>query len=233
MNMARSMIEINNVSKVYQMGDTEVRALDGVDISIAEHEFVSIIGPSGSGKSTLMNVIGCLDVPTSGQYFLDGEEVSGFSENKLAQVRSRKIGFVFQQFNLLAKLSALENVELPLVYQGVGIRTRRERAMEALSRVGLSDRCHHKPSELSGGQQQRVAIARALVSDPPLILADEPTGNLDTHSGQEILDILKDLHRRGNTIVIITHDMDVAQATERMIHIRDGKIIGDEGVKSA
>ena len=231
--MARSMIEIKDVTKVYQMGETEVRALDGVDISINEHEFVSIIGPSGSGKSTLMHVIGCLDVPTAGRYFLDGEEVSDLSENKLAQIRSLKIGFVFQQFNLLSKLSAMENVELPLVYQGVGIRERRERALDALTRVGLGDRSHHKPSELSGGQQQRVAIARALVSNPPLILADEPTGNLDTHSGEEILDMLTDLHKKGNTIVVITHDMEVAEATERMIHIRDGKITGDEEVMSA
>ena len=231
--MARSMIEIKDVTKVYQMGENEVHALDGVDISINEHEFVSIIGPSGSGKSTLMHVIGCLDIPTTGRYFLDGEEVSDLSENKLAQIRSRKIGFVFQQFNLLSKLSAVENVELPLIYQGVGIRERRERAMDALARVGLGERSHHKPSELSGGQQQRVAIARALVSNPPLILADEPTGNLDTHSGEEILGMLTDLHRRGNTIVVITHDMEVAEATERMIHIRDGKIIGDEEVKSA
>ena len=231
--MARSMIEIKDVTKVYQMGETEVRALDGIDISITEHEFVSIIGPSGSGKSTLMHVIGCLDIPTTGRYYLDGEEVSQLTENKLAQIRSRKIGFVFQQFNLLSKLSALENVELPLIYQGVGVRERRERALRALDQVGLSERSHHRPSELSGGQQQRVAIARALVSDPPLILADEPTGNLDTHSGQEILDMLTDLHQKGNTIVVITHDMEVAEATERMIHIRDGKITGDEEVMSA
>jgi len=231
--MARSMIEIKDVTKIYQMGETEVRALDGVDISIKEHEFVSIIGPSGSGKSTLMHVIGCLDVPTTGQYCLDGEEVSDLSENKLAQIRSRKIGFVFQQFNLLSKLSAVENVELPLIYQGVGVRERRERAIDALTRVGLGERCYHKPSELSGGQQQRVAIARALVSNPPLILADEPTGNLDTHSGEEILEMLTDLHEKGNTIVVITHDMEVAEATERMIHIRDGKITGDEEVMSA
>ena len=231
--MARSMIEIKDVTKVYQMGETEVRALDGVDISITEHEFVSIIGPSGSGKSTLMHVIGCLDVPTAGQYFLDGEEVSHLTENKLAQIRSRKIGFVFQQFNLLSRLSSLENVELPLIYQGVGVRERRERAMDALTRVGLGERSHHKPSELSGGQQQRVAIARALVSDPPLILADEPTGNLDTHSGEEILSMLTELHSKGNTIVMITHDMEVAEATARMIHIRDGKITGDEEVMSA
>lgn len=231
--MARSMIEIKDVTKVYQMGDNEVHALDGVNISISEHEFVSIIGPSGSGKSTLMNVIGCLDVVTSGQYYLDGEEVSDLTENKLAQIRSRKIGFVFQQFNLLSKLSAVENVELPLIYQGTGIRERRERAMDALTRVGLGERCYHKPSELSGGQQQRVAVARALVSNPPLILADEPTGNLDTHSGEEILQMLTDLHGRGNTIVVITHDMEVAEATKRMIHIRDGKITGDEEVMSA
>ena len=231
--MARSMIEIKDATKVYQMGDTEVRALDGVGISITEHEFVSIIGPSGSGKSTLMHVIGCLDVPTTGQYYLDGEEVSDLTENKLAQIRSRKIGFVFQQFNLLSKLSAVENVELPLIYQGVGVRERRERSIDALTRVGLGERCYHKPNELSGGQQQRVAIARALVSNPPLILADEPTGNLDTHSGEEILQMLNDLHRKGNTIVVITHDMEVAQAAERMIHIRDGKITGDEEVMSA
>jgi putative ABC transport system ATP-binding protein len=231
--MGRGMIEIKGVSKVYQMGVNEVKALDRVDIDIAEREFVSIIGPSGSGKSTLMHVIGCLDVPTEGRYRLDGEEVSELSDNKLAQIRSRKIGFVFQQFNLLTKLSALENVELPLIYQGTGLRERRDRAMLALTRVGLGDRSHHRPSELSGGQQQRVAIARALVADPPLILADEPTGNLDTHSGEEILAILKSLHEKGNTIVVITHDMEVAQATERMIHIRDGRITGDEEVQSA
>lgn len=231
--MGRGMIEIKGVSKIYQMGVNEVKALDRVDIDIAEREFVSIIGPSGSGKSTLMHVIGCLDVPTEGRYRLDGEEVSELSDNKLAQIRSRKIGFVFQQFNLLTKLSALENVELPLIYQGAGLRERRDRAMLALTRVGLGDRSHHRPSELSGGQQQRVAIARALVADPPLILADEPTGNLDTHSGQEILELLKKLHDKGNTIVVITHDMEVAEATQRMIHIRDGRITGDEEVRSA
>lgn len=231
--MGKAMIEIQRMSKIYQMGETEVKALDGVDIQIREHEFVSIVGPSGSGKSTLMHLIGCLDVPTEGRYVLDGVEVSELSDSKLAKIRSRKIGFVFQQFNLLSKLSALENVELPLVYQGVGARERRERALQALSQVGLSDRSHHRPSELSGGQQQRVAIARALVSNPPLILADEPTGNLDTRSGQEILEILRSLHEKGNTIVVITHDMEVAQATQRMIHIRDGRIVGDEEVKSA
>lgn len=231
--MSKPMIEIKNAHKIYLMGDIEVRALDGVDIDIAEHEFVSIIGPSGSGKSTLMNLIGCLDVPTNGQYMLDGVEVSQMSEGQLAQIRSRKIGFVFQKFNLLAKLSSLENVELPLIYQGVSTKERRERAMHALSQVGLGERGHHRPNELSGGQQQRVAIARALVSNPPLILADEPTGNLDTHSGEEILEMFKELHEKGNTIVVITHDMEVAQSTQRMIHIRDGKIIGDEEVKTA
>lgn len=225
-----AMIQINNLSKVYKMGDNEVVALNNIHLHIKSHEFVAIIGPSGSGKSTLMNMIGCLDTPTTGDYILDGLEVSEASDDDLAEIRNQKIGFVFQGFNLLQKLNALENVELPLVYQGIKSRERHERCVEALRRVGLEDRIHHKPNQLSGGQQQRVAIARALVSHPPIILADEPTGNLDSKSGAEIMNTFKELHAQGNTVILITHDNQIAMQAKRMIRIQDGVIIEDREV---
>ena len=221
------MIKLENITKIYQMGDTEVRALDGVSIHIRPHEFVSIIGPSGSGKSTLMNMIGCLDVPTGGRYWIDGIEGSMMSDNQLADLRNKKIGFIFQQYNLLAKLTAYENVELPLIYRGIPTNEREELVTKARERVGLSDNMHHKPTELSGGQQQRVSVARALCANPSLILADEPTGALDSKSGVEIMQMLHDLHRDGNTVVIITHDLNIAKQAERIITIRDGKITSD------
>lgn len=221
------MIRIKDMYKIYKIGDIEVRALNGVSLNVSPKEFVSIIGPSGSGKSTLMNMIGCLDVATSGEYLLDGRSVEALSENELAAIRNEKIGFIFQGFNLLSKLTALENVELPLIYRGVDSARRRELAEEALFRVGLEERIHHKPKELSGGQQQRVAIARALSSKPPLILADEPTGNLDSKSGIEVMKMLKEIHAEGNTIVLITHDSDVARQAERVVRIADGQITSD------
>ena len=224
------MIRIKDMYKIYKIGDIEVRALNGVSLNVKPKEFVSIIGPSGSGKSTLMNMIGCLDVATSGEYLLDGRPVEDLSENELASIRNEKIGFIFQGFNLLSKLTALENVELPLIYRGVDSARRRELAEEALFRVGLEERMHHKPKELSGGQQQRVAIARALSSKPPLILADEPTGNLDSKSGIEVMKMLKEIHAEGNTIVLITHDSDVARQAERVVRIADGVITSDTTV---
>ena len=218
------MIKITNLSKIYKMGENEVRALDGINLNVKAHEFVSIIGPSGSGKSTLMNMIGCLDVPTEGEYILDGANIKEMSDNELATIRNDKIGFVFQGFNLLPKLTALENVELPLIYQNIMPKERHERAKKALEAVGLGERIHHKPTELSGGQQQRVAIARALITNPPLLLADEPTGNLDSKSGKEIMEIFKDLNAKGNTIVLITHDDDVARQAKRVVRIQDGKL---------
>jgi len=224
------MIEICNMSKIYRIGNVAVKALDNISLSIKQHEFVSIVGPSGSGKSTLMNMIGCLDVPTSGEYCLDGMEVSGLTDDQLAFIRNHKIGFVFQGFNLIQKLNALENVELPLIYQGIPTRERYERSMEALKLVGLEDRIHHRPAELSGGQQQRVAIARALVGNPQIILADEPTGNLDSKSGKDIINLLKELHLKGSTIVLITHDNDIAMMAERIVRIQDGQINDDRMV---
>lgn len=224
------MIRIEDMVKTYRMGSNEVKALNGVTLHIKPQEFVAIIGPSGSGKSTLMNMIGCLDTPSSGIYFLDGKEVSELKDDALADFRNKKIGFVFQSFNLLPKLNALENVELPLVYMGISSRKRHVMAMEALERVGLGDRVHHKPSELSGGQQQRVAIARALSSRPPLILADEPTGALDSKSGTEIMKMLDELHGEGKTIVLITHDQNVANRAHRIIRIHDGKVLEDSEV---
>ena len=218
------MIELRDVSKIYQIGDERVHALDHAFLHVYPHEFVSVIGPSGSGKSTLMNIIGCLDTADAGEYLLDGMPIEAYSENELARVRSRKIGFVFQSFNLIAKLSAEENVELPLIYQKVRKAERTRRVREALQRVGLENRAKHLPTELSGGQQQRVAIARALVTQPSLILADEPTGNLDSHTSREIMDMFRELHEQGNTIVLITHDNDIARQAKRIVHILDGKL---------
>ena len=222
------MIQISNMCKIYEMGENSIYALNNVSLHIYKHEFVAIVGPSGSGKSTLMNMLGCLDVPTTGNYVLDGHEVSKLNDSQLAEIRNKKIGFIFQGFNLLKTLTAIENVELPLIYQGIGHKERHRRSVEALELVGLGDRIHHTPNELSGGQQQRVAIARALVSDPPLILADEPTGNLDTKSGTEIMRTLHELHKKGNTIVLITHDNNVAAQAQRIIKIQDGMITEDK-----
>ena len=225
------MIEIENVSKIYKLGDTEVRALDGVSLKIEKGEMVAIMGPSGSGKSTLMAILGCLDVPTSGAYRLDGLNVDSLTDNQLAEVRNRKIGFVFQQFNLLARTSALDNVMLPLTYGGVRGRQRREQTEEALQKVGLGDRMHHRPNELSGGQQQRVAIARALVNNPAILLADEPTGALDSKTGAEIIGLFQRLHREfGQTVIYVTHDPFIARHTERVIRLADGLMVGDEKI---
>ena len=218
------MIDLKDISRVYQMGSEKVYALNKACLHIEPGEFVSIIGPSGSGKSTLMNIIGCLDTADSGTYLLDGIPIQDYSERALARVRNRKIGFVFQSFNLIPKLTAEENVELPLIYQGVPRGERRERVEAALARMELQRRAKHLPTELSGGQQQRVAIARALVTNPSLILADEPTGNLDSHTSEEIMEVFRELHSQGNTIVLITHDNDVARQAERIVHIRDGQL---------
>ena len=218
------MIVLRDVCKTYQVGDEIVRALDHASLTVQDGEFVSIIGPSGSGKSTMMNIIGCLDTADSGEYLLDDIPIEDYTENELAQIRSRKIGFVFQSFNLIPQLTAQENVELPLIYQRVRRSERRRRVVEALERVQLTGRKHHLPSELSGGQQQRVAIARAIAAHPSLILADEPTGNLDSHTGQDIMDIFHELHESGNTIVLITHDDAVARQAQRSIHILDGRV---------
>jgi putative ABC transport system ATP-binding protein len=248
--MNEHLIKVENLSKIYGMGAVAVRALDGVDLAIDEGEFVAIMGPSGSGKSTLMNILGCLDRPTEGRYWLGGEDVSELNKTQLARVRNRKIGFVFQSYNLLSRTSAFKNVMLPLLYNSNGpSRARPEQgrraqsrgpqrqsaaerealAMKALEAVGLADRAHHRPNELSGGEQQRVAIARALVNDPLIILADEPTGNLDTQSSQEIVDILRELHERGRTIVMITHEPDLAAQAQRIVHLRDGRVVDEEG----
>ncbi len=221
------LIEIRDMCKVYNPGENEVRALDHVDLRIDKNEFVAIIGQSGSGKSTLMNMLGCLDVPTSGEYILNGQDVSNLTDDDLSDIRNREIGFIFQGFNLIAGLTALENVELPLIYRGVGRKERLRLSRIALEKVGLKARIDHKPSEMSGGQQQRVAIARAIAQAPPVILADEPTGNLDSGSTGEIMEILKGLHAEGRTVILITHDNDIAARARRIIRIRDGKIVDD------
>ncbi|HOP74537.1 MAG TPA: ABC transporter ATP-binding protein [Bacillota bacterium] len=225
------MIKTEALYKIYQMGDTEVRALDGVSLTVSEGEMVAIMGPSGSGKSTFMNTLGCLDQPTSGSYQLDGEETSELSEKEKARLRNQKIGFVFQSFNLLPNLTALQNVELPLIYAGIPASKRQKIALEAMERLGLGHRIHHKPKELSGGQQQRVAIARALVNQPRLLLADEPTGNLDTKSSREIMAVFQELHRNGITIVLVTHEEDIAAFTERIVRFTDGKIVDDRWIE--
>jgi len=226
------LIDIKDVVKVYTLGEVEVRALDGVSLSIAAGEFVAIMGPSGSGKSTLMNLLGCLDRPTSGRYVLDGIDVSAMNSDSRAEVRNAKIGFVFQSFNLLARTSALENVELPLLYGHEGLLSgeRDKRARRALDRVGLSGREHHTPSQLSGGQQQRVAIARALITDPAILLADEPTGNLDTKTSEDVMSIFQELNDQGKTVLLITHESDIARFAKRNVALRDGKIVADEKV---
>lgn len=225
------LIELRNIYKIYQMGSTEVRANDGISLNIYRGEFVAIVGKSGSGKSILMNIIGALDVPTEGEYFLGGEDVSHMSDDQLAEIRNKTIGFIFQQYNLLPKDSLLENVELPLLYAGVPKEERRQRAMQALRRVGLEDKWKNRPKQLSGGQQQRVSIARALAGNPSLILADEPTGALDSRTSREVLDFLKELNQEGNTIVIITHDSSIALEAKRVVRIKDGKINFDGDVK--
>lgn len=222
-----ALIHIENMKKIYNPGENEVRALDGIDLDIEKGDLVAIVGHSGSGKSTLMNMLGCLDTPTSGKYVLDGQDVASLTDNQLADVRNKEIGFIFQGFNLISNLDAVGNVELPLVYRGVSKNERKQLAMEALKSVGLEDRMKHKPNEMSGGQQQRVAVARAVAAKPPIILADEPTGNLDTKSTQEIMEILKELHRSGRTVIIITHDEEIASQAHRVIRILDGRIEED------
>ncbi|SEP10579.1 ABC transporter ATP-binding protein [Paenibacillus sp. OV219] len=226
---AKPLIQIETLSKQYKMGGETVHALSDISLRINYGDFIAIIGPSGSGKSTLMNVIGCLDAPTEGKYWLDGEEVSRLRESRLAEIRNRKIGFIFQGFNLLNKLSALENVELPLIYRGVPAKQRKEQAIEALTKVGLGERVKHKPSELSGGQQQRVAIARALAGNPPILLADEPTGALDTRTGAEVMQLMKELNQQGHTIILITHDIEISKQAKRVVRIQDGQISEEGG----
>lgn len=221
------LVEIRDMCKIYNPGENEVRALDHVSLQISRNEFVAIIGQSGSGKSTLMNMLGCLDIPTSGTYILNGQDVSNLSDNELSDIRNKEIGFIFQGFNLIAGLTALENVELPLIYRGVGRRERIELSQIALDKVGLKSRMDHKPSEMSGGQQQRVAIARAIAQAPPVILADEPTGNLDSGSTKEIMEILRGLHQEGRTVILITHDNEIAAKAKRIIRIMDGRIVAD------
>ena len=225
------IIEIKDLIKDYKMGEISVRALRGINLQIKRNEFVSIMGPSGSGKSTLMNILGCLDTPSEGLFLFDGIDISSVDDDELSTIRNKKIGFIFQTFNLLPKINSLHNVELPLIYAGIEKEERHEIAKKALERVGLLDRMDHKPSELSGGQRQRVAIARALVNNPGIILADEPTGNLDSKTGEEIMAIFNELHREGNTIILITHEMDIAQHSQRIIFLKDGLIQSDELIK--
>ena len=222
------LIDLQQIEKVYVRGEEEVHALRGVDLGVERNEYLAIMGPSGSGKSTLMNIIGCLDIPTSGTYRLDDTDVSDMNANELAEVRNQQIGFVFQTFNLLPRATALHNVELPLLYGGVRRRVRRERAEDVLERVGLADRMYHRPSELSGGQRQRVAVARALANDPSILLADEPTGNLDSRTGEEIMDLFDALHAEGNTVILVTHEAHIAAHAHRRIRILDGKVAADE-----
>ncbi len=216
------MINLKDITKTYDMGSVQVQVLRGITLNVAKGEFISIIGPSGSGKSTLMNIIGCLDVPTTGEYYLDGKEISTYNEKQLSKIRNEKIGFVFQKFNLLPKLTAYENVELPLVYRGMPHKERKQKTLDALEKVGLTDRMNHNPTELSGGQQQRVAIARALAGDPSILLADEPTGNLDSKSGSDVMNLINQLSKEGKTIVLITHDNEIAKVAKRTITIKDG-----------
>jgi putative ABC transport system ATP-binding protein len=227
MNNGRA-IDLSHITKIYKMGSLEVPALQGVDLVVERGEYVAIMGPSGSGKSTMMNIIGCLDRPTTGTYYLDGEDVSNLDDNALAAIRLRKLGFVFQGFNLLARTDALSNVALPLFYAGVNQRERQKRAMAMLAEVGIADRAHHKPSELSGGQQQRVAIARALVNDPAVLLADEPTGNLDTKTSAELMALIDQLHESGRTIIMVTHDENIARRARRIVRLLDGRIVADD-----
>nr|WP_330397560.1 ABC transporter ATP-binding protein [Lachnoclostridium sp. An196] len=222
-----TLVEVRDMCKIYNPGENEVRALDHVNLKISRGEFVAIIGHSGSGKSTLMNMLGCLDVPTSGSYYLNGKDVSHLTDDELSDIRNLEIGFIFQGFNLIPNLTARENVELPLIYRGVGRKEREALALDALETVGLSHRIDHKPNEMSGGQQQRVAIARAIAARPPVILADEPTGNLDSHSTQDIMSVLKDLHKSGRTVILITHDNDIAAQVKRVIRIKDGRVEAD------
>jgi putative ABC transport system ATP-binding protein len=226
-----SVIQLSSITKVYQMGTEEVHALRGVNLLIQRNEYVAIMGPSGSGKSTLMNIVGCLDTPTSGLYELNGLNVSDMNDNDLAKIRNKEIGFVFQTFNLLARSDVLHNVELPLIYGGIGSAERKKLAQEALNRVGLADRMTHKPNELSGGQRQRVAVARALVTRPSILLADEPTGNLDSKTGEEIMGLFEELHREGNTIILVTHELDIAAHAHRIVRIHDGNIESDQMTK--
>ena len=221
------LIEFKDVYKIYQMGDSEVRAVDGISMTVNKGEFLAIVGQSGSGKSTCMNIIGCLDVPTSGSYFLDGKDVSHMTDDEQAEIRNKKLGFIFQQYNLIPKLNVRQNVELPLLYAGLSEKEQQERAMEALERVGLCDKAKNMPSQLSGGQQQRVSIARALAGNPSIILADEPTGALDSRTGKEVLNFLKKLHKEGNTIVLIPHDNNIAAQAERVIRVHDGNVVYD------
>ena len=228
------LIEIQDIFKIYNEGkESEVRALDGVSLQIDRGEFVAIVGQSGSGKSTMMNVLGCLDIPTYGTYLLDGTEVTDLTDRQLARIRNREIGFIFQGYNLIQELDALENVTLPLIYQGISVFEREDRAMEALERVGMADRAHHRPSEMSGGQQQRVAIARAIATRPPLIMADEPTGALDSKTGRHVLEILRELNGEGSTIILITHDDGIAAQARRRVRLTDGRIVSDEQLKEA
>ncbi len=226
--MAAGIIHLENIQKSYYMGKQELKVLKGISLDIFKNEYVALMGPSGSGKSTLMNIIGCLDTPTGGKYILNEKDVSEMEDNSLAEVRNTEIGFVFQQFNLLPRLTALENVALPLVYAGISRKPRNEKALHVLDMVGLSDRSHHKPNELSGGQCQRVAIARALVNDPAIILGDEPTGNLDSVTSHEIMDIFEDIHSRGNTVILVTHEEDIANHAHRVIRLLDGIIESDK-----